>query len=140
MNKAILVDLDNTIAMLGDRHFYDWGKVEVDSPISSMIEIVKRYPNKVIILTGRATGHKKGTLYGREATERWIKTHVGDVECVLMRDAGDFRSSVTVKKELLETHVIGKYDIEFAMDDDSAVCEMYNSFGIPTLTVKAHDF
>ena len=111
--------------------------MESDLPIPFTIDLVKRYPNKVIILTGRATGHKKGTVYGREATERWIKTHLGDVECVLMRDAGDYRSSVVLKKELLELNVIGKYNVEFALDDDDEVCEMYNSFGIPTLVVKS---
>ncbi len=137
MNKAIIVDIDKTIATIVDRHYYDWGKVESDLPIPFTIDLIKRYPNKVIILTGRATGHKKGTVYGREATERWIKTHLGDVECVLMRDAGDYRSSVVLKKELLELNVIGKYNVEFALDDDEEVCKMYNSFGIPTLVVKS---
>lgn len=136
MKEHIIVDIDNTIATLGDRHHYCWNLVELDKPIEFSINLITNSGYGLIFITGRAEGYKTDPTCGREATERWLKKHVGDYEMLLMRHYSDFRKSTILKKELYENHVKDKYKIAFAIDDDTLVCEMYNSLYIPTLNIK----
>lgn len=136
MREHIIVDIDNTIATLGNRHHYSWSLVELDNPIEFSINLIVNSGYGLIFITGRAEGYKNDPTCGREATQRWLNKHVGDYELLLMRDPFDFRKSTLLKRDLYETHVKDKYKIAFAIDDDTSVCEMYNSLNIPTLNIK----
>jgi hypothetical protein len=52
---------------------------------------------------------------------------------LLMRPVHDLRDSDEVKKELYNDYVKDNYMVEYAIDDNQANIDMWQSLGIPTL-------
>lgn len=133
---AILVDVDGTLALMGDRSPYDWSRVGEDEPNDPIINIVNRYyiyeDSHVIILSGR-----DGCC--REATQRWLDAHV-EYDRLLMRAPGDTRKDAIVKQELFLDHVAPYYNVEFVLDDRNSVVDMWRGIGLTVLQVAEGDF
>jgi predicted secreted acid phosphatase len=142
--KAIIVDLDGTLANSGHRVRYvdgsqkkDWDKFNALSaydPIHEWcLEIVNQFNRagyKIIFLTARSDSQST-----RKITETWLSTHVGpgvDYE-LIMRAGDDFRTDYITKRDLFQQHVMPKYDVLFAIDDKLAVCNMWRDMGITAL-------
>ncbi|TDB92951.1 5'-hydroxyl kinase, partial [Micromonospora fluostatini] len=55
--RAVLVDIDGTLAHRGDRSPYDWSRVGEDRPNPAVVELVQTIAaagrHRVILLTGR---------------------------------------------------------------------------------------
>lgn len=148
MQKAILVDLDGTIADNEYRVKYidgsqkkDWNTFNAlsanDPVVPWCLDLVKGFAAqgyKIIFLTARS--ESKGT---RKITEDWLAREVGPYVHgydLIMRDARDFRTDFVTKQDLYNQHVLGRYDVAFAIDDKLAVCTMWRSLGIPALHCK----
>ncbi|MGH7203736.1 MAG: AAA family ATPase, partial [Candidatus Levyibacteriota bacterium] len=53
----------------------------------------------------------------------------------------DFRKDAVVKKELYETHISGKYEVLFVLDDRDQVVEMWRKdLGLPCFQVDYGNF
>jgi hypothetical protein len=77
----------------------------------------------------------------REATEEWLRVHVGvPWEALHMRPAGDMRKDSVVKRELFDRHVRDHYDVRRVYDDRSQVVEAWRSIGLTCLQVADGDF
>ena len=138
---AIIVDMDGTLAIMGDRNPYDDHLAGGDSINKSVAEVVigweeARHPHgKLIIMSGRDEGRS------REATQKWLSERGFFPEMVLMRPAGDTRKDSIVKRELYETHIKGKYFIPFVLDDRNQVVRMWrDELGLTCLQVADGDF
>lgn len=133
---AIIVDVDGTLAIMGDRSPYDWSRVGEDQPNDPVVNLVNRYyaygASQVIILSGR-----DGCC--REATEGWLDQHV-EYDRLLMRDPGDTRKDAIVKQELFLDHVAPYYNVEFVLDDRNSVVDMWRGIGLTVLQVAEGDF
>jgi predicted kinase len=134
---AVLVDIDGTLAIKGDRGIYDFANVEVDLPNEPVIRTVQTLMDDglhIIVMSGR-----QGSC--EEQTRRWLDKYVHPGLELHMRAAGDQRPDYIVKNELFEEHVAGKYNILLSLDDRDSVVDLWrNKMGIPTFQVAEGDF
>ena len=148
MKKAIIVDIDFTLLdsyipvtlkELGDKYrdnggsvwdeFYvnlhlcvknDWCYILID-------QMTLDNDLTVLFITGRNEKVRK-------QTEKFLKfAHKIKYE-LHMRKEDDNRKDVEVKEEILE-ELLTKYEVIFAIDDREDNCNLYKSYGIPTLKV-----
>src|SRR4029079_8076368 len=71
--RAVLVDIDGTVAVMSDRSPYDMTRVDLDAPNHAVISAVRAMEaagHLVVFCSGR-------TDDCRDATESWLRTHVG---------------------------------------------------------------
>lgn len=139
--KVFLVDIDGTIASNGPldrsaphRSYYDWKAVGGDSPVKSVINMVR---------TLAAGGLKPIYVSGRDAvcepeTYGWIARHVyfrvpsrlsSDI-ALFMRPEGDNRKDSIVKLEIFDRFIRDNYDVQFCIDDRNQVVDAYRSIGL----------
>ncbi|MFA9289040.1 MAG: HAD family acid phosphatase [Weeksellaceae bacterium] len=138
--KAIICDLDGTLALLGKRSPYDASTAEEDSlnnPIANILEVYSHqetYDIKIILLTGREDKY-------REQTQRWLQKHNIIYEELYMRRTGDRRKDTVYKKEIYQNQIEGKYDVLFVLEDRDQVVAMWRKdLGLTCLQVEYGDF
>lgn len=126
---CIIVDIDGTVADMGDRKPFDWNMVGNDSPREIIISLVEKLAkvNKVIFMSGRDS-------ICREDTLTWIKENI---DCnhfdLYMRPEGDFRKDTVVKEELYLNNVAGKFNVKAVFDDRPSVVRMWHSLNLPNV-------
>ncbi len=133
--KAIICDIDGTLAILGERSPYDGSKVHLDTLDETIKRILERYcdTHKIILMSGRSSEFAAATL-------DWLKLHSIPFHRLWMRHQGDGRRDSIVKEELFDNHVRDQYFIEFVLDDRNQVVEMWRSLGLTCLQVADGDF
>ena len=115
-----------------DREGWDYFAKHADvcKPNLSKINLVKDLSKvlNIIFITSR-----EGSPFLKKATKDQLKKCLGNTKYTLcMRPYKDYRTSVEVKKEILEKNVLPKYDPILAVDDDLENINMFKSFNIPT--------
>lgn len=83
---------------------------------------------EIILVTSRSG-------VSREITEKWLKDNKVKYHQLLMREAGDFRHSDIVKKEIYMDNIHGKYVVDFLYEDDINNIEMFECFGITCIPI-----
>jgi uncharacterized HAD superfamily protein len=134
--KAIIVDIDGTVAHKTDRDIYDYEKALSDSSDAVIIEIVKALwlqNYKIIFITGRSDECI-------QVTREWLRLHCPPYIGLHMRQAKDFRKDAIVKKELYEQYVKDHYDVLCVFDDRNQVVDMWREIGLKCLQVQPGDF
>jgi hypothetical protein len=138
--KAIICDLDGTLALLGDRSPFDASTAEddlINLPIANILEVYDNqslYDISLILLSGREE-HFRG------ATERWLKKYkITNYKALYLRKNRDFRKDFVVKKEIYEKRIKRKYDVLFVLEDRDQVVKMWREVGLPCLQVAYGDF
>lgn len=149
--KAIIVDIDGTLALRNNRSPFDYEKACDDiadfrmcNIIASLIESDENY--EVFFLTGR-----EDTGNCRRITEEWIETHVYtkhghdgflpvDNWELLMRSEGDHRPDEVVKKEIWEERIKPWFDVVAVFDDRDRVVKMWRNEGLLCLQPYYGDF
>lgn len=134
LDEAILVDVDGTLAHIdGDnpRSPYDASRAMedvLDDVVSVLTSMCYQHGYRVIILTGRHSGHL-------QVTKDWLAENGVEYDEIHCRDEEDTRADYIVKKELFEQYVKDKYNVKFVVDDRPQVCRMWRSLGLKTLQV-----
>jgi len=59
---------------------------------------------------------------------------------LFMRPDGDFRADNIVKQEIYDTHIKGKHDVLFVMDDRQQVVDMWRRNGLTCFQVAEGNF
>lgn len=145
-NKAILIDLDGTLANCNHRLHYIRSEkknyktfssdeeIEKDMLNSWCSSIISHFKNdhKIIILTGR-------NEYSRRITLEWLVKHDIYIDEMIMRKDGDFRKGEVVKADEIEK-LKEKYDLVFAIDDNIKVAQMMRNMGIVCLQCDENNF
>lgn len=135
--KAIIVDIDGTLALRGDRDIYDFDKVNRDKPNMPVVTVVQALMNAgytMIAVSGR-----QGRCYGK--TQDWLNSWVGYNIKLFMREDGDMRPDYIVKNELYEKHIMNQYNVILSIDDRNSVVDLWrNKLQIPTFQVAEGDF
>lgn len=148
MKDIVIVDIDGTIAKIGERlkyikdqnpkdynTFYD--HVEEDEPICDILDIVVELARsyRIVFCTGRAERC-------RQQTERWLRNHI----CMpmdyrlLMRKDGDHRHDVDVKPQLLERAGIFPNQVLCILEDRDSMVKKWRELGFTCLQVNDGDF
>jgi predicted kinase len=133
--KAILCDIDGTIAKMVDRGPFEWHKVGSDEPDFMMQFIISSWlsdsTNNVVFLSGRDS-------VCRNETVEWIKKHFNNVDftdgsgnCKLyMRQADSCIPDEIIKPELFWNHVAPYYNIVSVFDDRPKVVRAWHDIGL----------
>lgn len=139
MMDAIIVDVDGTLALRGDRSPYDMTKVLSDRPNQPVIDAVKLYKaagHQVIIMSGRLDS-------ARADTATWLQTHGVPFDFLFMRPqppAGvNHPPDQDVKLDLFRAHVDGRFNVRAVFDDRLRVVRMWHSLGLPLFRVGDPD-
>lgn len=149
-NKLVIVDIDGTIAKIGDRLKYlktkpkDYDRFYKscfdDEPIIPVIRIVHTFYDsyaRVVFCTGRSD-------LVREQTYAWLIKYCDHwslcPEDLLMRKSDDKRSDTIVKPELLKAEGINFKDIAFVLEDRSIMVKKWRDLGLTCLQVAEGDF
>ena len=134
LDEAILVDVDGTLAHIdgnNPRNPYDASRAHedlLDDAVSILTSMCYQHGYRVIILTGRHSGHL-------QVTKDWLDANGVNYDEIYCREEGDTRADYIVKKELFDQHVKDRYNVKFVIDDRPQVCRMWRSIGLKTLQV-----
>lgn len=146
--KAIIVDLDGTVADCEHRlHHIKNGNRDWDAFFDAMVhdtyipgswekimketaKVTDTFP-WVTFITGRRDSHFNQTL---DWLEKYIPLEWSIDYNLEMRDTNDFREDTIVKKELADKCSVNLEYI-LAFDDRPRIIEMWESNGIPTITM-----
>lgn len=135
--QAIIVDIDGTLAHSTGLSMYDFTKVYTDVADPSVLKLVKEQDSlgkHIIIMTGRGSECRK-------ETHDWLTQVAGLTDFVMyMRPEGDFRPDWLIKTELYNENVLGKYDVDFVLDDRSSVCLTWRALRLKCFQVNYGDF
>lgn len=136
--RAILVDIDGTVALRGARDPYDMDHVLDDMPNEAVITVVKALHAQgytIVFLSGRFER-------ARADTQRWLNVRVGIEHGGLwMRRDSDMRADWKIKKELYEKFIASEFDVRLVLDDRDTVVRMWRSqLKLPCLQVADGDF
>ena len=150
--KIVVVDIDGTIAKVGDRLKYleqvpkDWdafyAACDEDKPILPIMVLVnilaKTYD--IVFCTGRRESE-------REKTRAWIVDNMGfntDINYhtvpIVMRQDGDFRHDIDVKPEEMMRSGFPIETIAYVLEDRNSMVAMWRQLGLTCLQVADGDF
>lgn len=153
---AIIFDIDGTLANTSHRVHHvkngnkNWdaffGKMGEDTPVLGVTWLAEELAHGVRV--GGVTAHLflvsgRPDSY-RAVTVAWLHENVPMLfdmsEALLMREAGDHRSDVEVKREILKGIQGQGYDVRLAIDDRPSIIKMWQDEGIPVLQVPNPDW
>lgn len=138
--KAIICDLDGTLALLGSRSPYDTKRALEDAlnhPVANLIEVYDHqttFDVQLLLLSGRDDAY-------RSITEEWLRMHdITHYEALFLRKTGDRRKDFVVKREIYEQHIKDAYDVLFVLEDRDQVVRMWRELGLTCFQVEYGDF
>jgi predicted kinase len=135
--EAVLVDIDGTVALMGDRSPYDMTRVDEDRPNHTVITAVRAmhaFGHHIVFCSGRSDD-------SRDLTEAWLAEHVGvPYEALFMRATGDTRKDSIVKAEIFEREIRHRWAVTGVFDDRNQVVRMWRSLGLTVFQVADGNF
>ena len=135
--KAIICDLDGTLALMNGRNPFDSASCEADLlnvPVAKVLKTFQNLGYKTLLLSGRKEEHKPQTI-------NWLAANNITYDLLELRKTPDNRADTIVKKELFEAHIAGKFYIEFVLDDRDQVVDLWrNGLGLTCFQVNYGDF
>jgi predicted kinase len=135
--EAVLVDIDGTVALMGDRGPYDMSRVGDDRPNPAVITAVRAmhaFGHHIVFCTGRSDDC-------RETTELWLAQHVNvPYRELFMRVTGDTRRDSIVKAEIFEREIRHRWAVTGVFDDRAQVVRMWRSLGLTVFQVAEGNF
>lgn len=142
--RAIIFDIDGTLATIGDRGIFEYENVSVDIPNEPIINILQAYvtfnllnedeeKKRIILITGREDRCMDETV-------EWMDKHKVYFDELYMRPTGDRRPDIELKKEIWEKNIKDKYDVLFVVEDRYRVVRMWRKLGITCLQVAEGNY
>lgn len=159
--KAIMCDLDGTLALMGDRSPYDATDCDLkDKPNWGVIACVLAMHAqgvKIMFMSGRDVKYRPETVRFIEKYCRVEANYVFSKENddrpkdlpipyelhmrgELTPEATDQRKDSIIKKELFDAFVAKKYNILFVLDDRNQVVDFWRSIGLGCFQVAPGNF
>jgi predicted kinase len=135
--KAIICDLDGTLALMNGRNPFDASKCDEDllnEPVANVLRNYKKLDYKILLVSGREDRYKEPTL-------RFLEKHAIVFDELMMRKSQDNRKDSIIKTEIYNDFIKDKYFVEFALDDRNQVVDMWrNDLKLPCFQVYYGDF
>lgn len=141
--KAVIFDLDGTLADNEHRSPYDLENCDKDTPKEMVIEYLKMLRNKgykIITVSGREGGTAEDPYKYRRMTQKWLLDHCSGSDEHFQRLQGDSRKDDVVKEEIFWELISERYDVKLAVDDRNQVVEMWRRIGVECFQVNHGDF
>lgn len=128
--RAVMVDIDGTVALHVTRDPYDTSRYHEDvpnAPVVAAVHALLAAGYEVVFCSGRDEEF-------RDVTERWLGEHVtADYAALFMRKQGDRRRDDVIKLELFDLHIRDRWRVEFVIDDRDRVVAAWRSIGLTVL-------
>lgn len=143
--KAIIIDLDGTLADITHRRKFVEGKVKDWKRFNQNIinddlnhwcaEIIRRMisDHQILLVSGRTDDLKEETI-------AWLEKHSVPYHKLHMRKSKDYRDDTVVKKEIFEGEIRPVFDVQFVIDDRAKVVKMWRDAGLVCLQCDWGDF
>lgn len=140
--KAVIFDIDGTVAHMNWRKPYDWALVGEDTLDEHVAMIIRAYVQDgyhIIFASGR-----DGCCY--DQTELWLLQKLGNTLYakdgsaswkLLMRETGDMRKDTEIKEEIFWRDIAPFYNVKAVYDDRPCVVRMWHDIGIPKVIAVA---
>lgn len=129
---SVIFDIDGTLAdHKGFRSPFDWGSVGKDRVRDHVAELLRFYSDSgytIIILSGRDS-------VCRVETEDWLNKNKLHYYALYMRNTGDSRKDVIVKKELFDNYIRNNWNVRVVVDDRKQVLQLWHDLGLNVLNV-----
>lgn len=135
MTKAIITDLDGTLAFIGDRDAYKEQSYLMQDKINENLKkVIKTYiaDHLLLVITGRWETY-------RNLTHQWLSKHGLQIEDnqLFMRPMSNYDTGAKLKQWYLENVLQNKYEIVLAFEDMYQIAKMYREHDIPCWQVAA---
>lgn len=145
LRDCIIVDVDGTLAIRGDRSPYEYFKANKDELNVSVANLVyfiqKENPNIItVIMTGRENLSDERGYTVSDLTQKWLMENDVFFDDIFVRHEGDHRSDWEVKKEMYEKFIKDDYNVAYVIDDRKQVIDMWRSENLMVLDVAGHTF
>ncbi|MCV9926174.1 AAA family ATPase [Flavobacterium sp. LS1R49] len=135
--KAIICDLDGTLALMNGRNPFDASKCDQDlinEPVANVLRNYNKLGYKILLVSGREDRYKEPTL-------RFLEKHTIEFDDLIMRKSQDSRKDSIIKTEIYNDFIKDKYFVEFALDDRNQVVDTWrNDLKLPCFQVYYGDF
>jgi predicted kinase len=148
--KAIICDLDGTLAIINGRDPYDASNCDNDLPNIPVVETVKAMYDagyQVIFVSGRNEKYREKT---KVFIEHYCTAQVGTFDAIVdvpipyklfMRKDEDYRDDRVVKREIYEEHIEQNYDVLFVLDDRPKIVRTWRyEIGLPVFAIDDREF
>ena len=143
LQKAVIFDIDGTLADNNHRNAFEYWKCDKDAPISHIIDMAKLYSDAgyaIICVSGRNAGSKRDPREYWVKTSEWLTNNNVPWDTLHMRGHDDFRKDDIVKEEIFWNKIAERYNVKFAVDDRDQVVEMWRRIGVKCLQCDFGDF
>lgn len=142
--KAVIFDVDGTLAKMVDRSPYDLEKCDTDIINPMVVELSKMYDKQgyqIIVVSGRECGTEEDPMKYYRMTRKWVEDFA-QVPLVMQcqRVQGDDRKDDVVKEEIFWEKIAPHFDVKLAVDDRQNVVEMWRRIGVECWQVAFGDF
>lgn len=134
--KAIICDLDGTLADIVHRNPYDASTCEKDTlnlAVGNLLKLYHKQNYKILLVSGRKDEYREPTL-------RWLDNHQITFDHLLMRKHADTRKDSIIKEEIYNENIKDKYFVEFILDDRPQVIRMWRSLGLVVFQLDDQEF
>ncbi len=134
--KAVLIDVDGTVALMGARSPFDESRVHEDEPNLPVLTVVRALHSAgyaLVFVSGRSDA-----CY--QETGNWLAKHLDRPFKLYMRAAGDMRKDAIVKREIFDKHIRHAYNVLCVLDDRDQVVEAWRAMGLTVLQVAEGNF
>ena len=135
--KAIICDLDGTLALMNGRNPFDATNCDQDvlnEPVANILKNYKKLGYKILLVSGREDQYKAPTL-------RFLEMHGIAFDDLIMRKSHDSRKDSIIKTEIFNEFIKDKYFIEFVLDDRNQVVDTWRKdLKLPCFQVYYGDF
>lgn len=131
-NKAIIVDLDGTLALIERDPYTEQHLIMEDRLNGTLYDVVMFYKelgHDILIVTGRWEEHFSLTM-------DWLKQFKIEPTELLMRPVTNYDSGTRLKEWYLENIIQNKYDVVLAFEDVFKIAQMYRRHGVPCWQVS----
>lgn len=141
--KAVIFDLDGTLALHVARGPFELDKLSTDAPNEMVVQyarLLHREGYTIITVSGRESGTKENLREYFDATMAWMDKHEIPWNFHFQREALDSRKDDIVKEEIFWNKIAPNFDVKLAVDDRTQVVEMWRRIGVECFQVAHGDF
>ena len=129
--RAIIVDIDGTLAHMVDRGPFDWHRVDEDDAYHEIVDMVNGFHDRgysVVVTSGRDAVCRQKTL-------DWLRQKAVQFDVLFMRDENDMRKDSIVKEEIFWNKIYPYFDVKLVIDDRPQVVRTWLSLGLKVAIV-----
>ena len=119
--KAIICDLDGTLALMDDRNPFDASRAENDrlnSPVATTLRLYKENGYQVLLVSGRSESYRTPTI-------KFLANHRILYDVLWMRPQDNYKKDSIIKREIYDQYIRDQYAVELVLDDRDQVVDMW---------------